>query len=82
MVGEEVVRVAKDIETSPYGSISGAQRLISLPGKIRQRRGLRLFTTVWGQNVLMTVWQYVRHQSFLRALSLIRLENGCILIWR
>lgn len=37
MVGEEVVRVAKDIKTFPYGSISASQRLITLPGKQRAK---------------------------------------------
>ena len=37
MVGEEVVRVAKDINTFPYGSISATQRLITLPGKQNTR---------------------------------------------
>jgi len=37
MVGEEVVRVAKDIKTLRQGSISASQRLITLPGKKRQR---------------------------------------------
>ena len=37
MVGEEVLRVAKNINTFPYGSISASQRLITLPGKQRGR---------------------------------------------
>jgi len=36
ILGEEVVRVAKDIKTFPYGSISGSQRVINFPAKKRE----------------------------------------------
>ena len=51
MVGEEVVRVAKDIKTFPYGSISASQRLITLPGKQRGKSNFPQKTYEPGPNL-------------------------------
>jgi len=51
MVGEEVVRVAKDIKTFPYGSISASQRLIILPGKQRAKSNFPQKTYEPGPNL-------------------------------
>lgn len=36
VLGEEVVRIAKDIKTAPFGSISGIQRVINFPAKSKE----------------------------------------------
>jgi len=51
MVGEEVVRVAKDIKTFPYGSVSATQRLITLPRKQRARSNFPQKTYEPGPNL-------------------------------
>lgn len=36
ILGDEVIKVADEVETSPYGTVSTAQREVTLPGKTRE----------------------------------------------